>query len=139
MELSKYLTNIADAIRNKKGSSEKISAQDFPDEIKSIVSESNMTSEFISDSVSPDTGAIVFSSTMSQMSEIKYLLIYTMYTNSTSSLRMNAWATYRDGKIETVNGNSYLTVNGNSFTYTCNCSRLDDISPTIRCLVVGEV
>ena len=36
MSLSNYLTQIANAIRSKKGTTEKINAQDFPKEIENL-------------------------------------------------------------------------------------------------------
>ena len=40
--LTDFLTDVADAIREKKGTTEKINPQDFSDEIKSIKTSSSM-------------------------------------------------------------------------------------------------
>jgi hypothetical protein len=104
--LTDFLTDVANAIRNKKGTTALINPQDFSSEIASIESEGAVDNGFLG--VATLTKPTVFG-----VSNFKKLIINDGVTE------IAAYGLYRCGATEIILPNSVITVGQNAF-YNCN-------------------
>lgn len=139
MTLEEYLQSVAAAIRAKTGSSDKIKASDFPNQIKSIQSSGGDShAVLIDENLGTGTDAISYSKTVSGISSIKHMIVLVMYINASTGKRNVSWAAYIDGDLTVSSDIVTLSLSKNSFTFKVNCTRSSILDPSLQCLAVGE-
>lgn len=109
--LNSLLTAIAEAIRNKKGTTAQINAQNFPSEIASISTGITIKTQTVTKTVSLGTYArqqVTF--TFSNLKKVIGV------SNITKAATSNAYGKYQDLGQRNVIPVSYISINGNTVT-----------------------
>ena len=109
--LNSLLKAIADAIRNKKGTTAQINAQNFPSEIASISTGITVKTQTVTKTVSISAyGRQQVTFTFSNLKKVIGV------TNITKAATSNAYGKYQDLGLRNVIPVSYISISGNTVT-----------------------
>lgn len=110
-DLTSLLKAIADAIRNKKGTTAQINAQNFPSEIASISTGSTIKTQTVTKTVS--LGVYARQQVTFTFSNLKKVI---GVSNITKAATSNAYGKYQDLGQRNVIPVSYISISGNTVT-----------------------
>lgn len=139
MTLEEHLKSVADAIREKTGSTGAIKASDFPKAIGDIATVGGDSHAILIDeTLGSGTDPISYTKTVTGLSSIKHMIVLVMYVNASTGKRNVSWAAYIDGETTVSSSIVTLSLSNNSFTFKVNCTRNSVLDPSLQCLAVGE-